>query len=106
MEALKPLEDIKSWNNRIDRHPEIYESYSELINDSVATSPWEWVILINDRTNPKVEEVEKMINLLENSYACVLLYNVGFMGFAKELFVKLVGGSKVYYGGWEDRLGL
>ena len=61
MEALKPLEDKYKvhWNNRIDRHPEIYESYSELINDSVATSPSEWVILINDRTNPKVEEVEK-----------------------------------------------
>jgi len=106
MEALKPLEDKYKvhWNNRIDRHPEIYESYSELINDSVATSPSEWVILINDRTNPKVEEVEKMINLLENGYACVLLYNVGFMGFAKEL-VRKIGwwDQRFTNGGWEDR---
>ena len=106
MEALKPLEDKYKvhWNNRIDRHPEIYESYSELINDSVATSPSEWVILINDRTNPKVEEVEKMINLLENGYACVLLYNVGFMGFSKESIRKIGWWDQRFtYGGWEDR---
>lgn len=92
------------WNNRIDRHPGMYDSYSELINHSVATSPTEWVILINDRTHPTIDEVEKMINLLENGYACVLLYNVGFMGFSKEL-VRKIGwwDQRFTYGGWEDR---
>lgn len=92
------------WNNRIDRHPEMYESYSELINHSVGTSPTEWVILINDRTYPTIDEVEKMISLLENGYACVLLYNVGFMGFSKEL-IRNIGwwDQRFTYGGWEDR---
>ena len=98
MKALNPLEERYEiyWNNRIDRHPEVYTSYSELINDSVATSPTEWVILINDRTNPTIEEVEKLLNLLENGFSCVLLYNVGFMGFSKELIRKI--------GWWDQRL--
>jgi hypothetical protein len=92
------------WNNRIDRHPEMYESYSELINHSIATSNTEWIILINDRTHPTVDEVEKMIYLLENGYSCVFLYSVGFMGFSKEL-IRQIGwwDQRFTYGGWEDR---
>lgn len=102
---LKPLEEKYKvhWNNRIDRYPLMYPSYSQLINHSVVTSPTEWVILINDRTFPKVEEVEKMIHLLENGFACVLLYNVGFMGFAKELIRKIGWWDERFkHGGWED----
>jgi len=106
MKLLKPLEkkyDVY-WNNRIDRHPEIYESYSKLINHSIATSPTEWVILINDRTIPSLEEVEKMITLLESGFACVLLYNVGFMGFSKELIRKIGWWDERFsWAGWEDR---
>ena len=48
MEALESLEDKYEvhWNNRIDRYPYAYPSYSELINHSVATSPSEYIILI------------------------------------------------------------
>jgi hypothetical protein len=105
IEALKPLESeykIK-WNNRIDRHPEVYESYSELINHSVATSSTEFIILINDRSHPTVEEVKKMLRLLEEGFACVLLYNVGFMGFSKELIRKIGWWDQRFiHGGWED----
>jgi hypothetical protein len=104
--ALKPLEDTFTvhWNNRIDRYPEMYPSYSELINHSMVTSPTEWVILINDRTHPTVGEVLKIIALLEQGYACVLLYGVGFMGFSKELIRKIGWWDQRFkYGGWEDR---
>jgi len=106
MDALSPL-SLKyniTWNNRIDRNPGMYESYSELINHSVATTDDEWIILINDRTYPTVDEVEKMLYLLENGYACVLLYAVGFMGFSKELIRKIGWWDQRFtYGGWEDR---
>jgi hypothetical protein len=106
IQVLKPLEqkyDIY-WNNRIDRHPEIYDCYSKLINHSIATSPTEWIILINDRTVPTVDEVEKMIDLLENGFSCVLLYNVGFMGFSKELIRKIGWWDQRFIcAGWEDR---
>jgi hypothetical protein len=106
MEALKPLEEKYKviWNNRIDRYPKMYPSYSQLINHSIATSPTEWVILINDRTHPTVQEVEKMLYLLENGMSCVFLYNVGFMGFAKELIRKIGWWDERFLqGGWEDR---
>jgi len=106
IKALSSLEKKYNvyWNNRIDRHPEIYDSYSKLINHSVATSPTEWVILINDRALPTVDEVEKMINLLQNGYACVLLYNVAFMGFSKELIRKIGWWDQRFtWAGWEDR---
>ena len=92
------------WNNRIDRYPKMYPSYSQLINHSIVTSPTEWVILINDRTSPTVEEVKKMITLLETGMSCVLMYNVGFMGFAKELIRKIGWWDERFiHGGWEDR---
>lgn len=97
MKLLSGLQDYVEvkWNNRIDRHPKIYDSYSELINHSIITSPTEWVILINDRTLPKLEEAKKMIGLLESGFSCVYLYNVGFMGFSKELIREI--------GWWDER---
>lgn len=106
VQALKPLEQEYKviWNNRIDRYPYMYPSYSQLINHSIVTSPTEWVILINDRTSPTVEETKKMLKLLTEGFACVFMYNVGFMGFAKELIRKIGWWDERYtYGGWEDR---
>ena len=92
------------WNNRIDRYPKMYPSYSQLINHSIVTSPTEWVVLINDRTSPTVDEIKKMLHLLETGMSCVLLYNVGFMGFAKELIRKIGWWDERFiHGGWEDR---
>jgi hypothetical protein len=105
MNALKPLEEKYKifWNNRINRYPESYNSYSELINDSVVSSPTEFVILINDRTKPKAEEVEHMIELLENGFAAVTKYSVGFMGFSKQLLRKIgFWDERFYGGGYED----
>lgn len=103
--ALKPLENNYKvhWNNRIDRYPKMYPTYSQLINHSIVTSPTEWMIFINDRCSPTVSEVEKMINLLENGFACVLLYNVGFMGFSKQLIRKIGWWDERFIQGWEDR---
>lgn len=106
MEILKPLSEKYKihWNNRIDRYPKAYPSYSQLINHAIATSLTEHLILINDRTTPSVEKTEKIINHLENGIACSLLYNVGYMGFAKEL-VRTIGfwDERFALGGWEDR---
>lgn len=105
MNLLKPLEEKYKiyWNNRIDRHPEAYSSYSELINDSIATSKTEFVFLINDRTLPTVEDVLHMIELLESGFAAVTKYSVGFMAFSKELIREIGWWDERYYGGgYED----
>ena len=45
-QELKGLGDYYNitWNNRIDRYPYAYPSYSELINDAIATSKDEFII--------------------------------------------------------------
>lgn len=106
IKALEPLSNKYKlyWNNRIDRFPYAYPSYSRLINHSVATSQTEFIILINDRTFPKLEEAQKIIDLLETGFACVFMYNVGFMGFSKQLIRKIGWWDERYLnGGWEDR---
>lgn len=93
-----------TWNNRINRYPHAYKSYSDLINDSVLTSNDEFIILVNDRTTPYAHQAKKMLQQLEEGYACSLMYNVGYMAFSKELF-RVIGGwdSRFLNGGWEDR---
>jgi hypothetical protein len=106
MELLEGLNDIYKvhWNNRIDRFPQAYPSYSQLVNHTIATSNTEFMVLINDRAFPTVEETVKMIGHLENGYACSMIYNVANMGFSKEL-VRTIGwwDERFLNGGWEDR---
>lgn len=102
---LKPLEQRFKvhWNNRIDRHPGSYDSYSELINEAVVTSSTEVVILINDRTLPKVHEVEHLLELLSQGYAAATKYSVGFLAVTKQLFRTIGWWDERYYGaGYED----
>lgn len=104
-DALRPLEHKYKvfWNNRKDRHPEAYNSYSELINDTVATSPTEFVIIISDRTVPKVNEVEKILELLQSGFAMATQYSTGFMGFSKQLIRKIGWWDERFIGGgYED----
>lgn len=106
MEVLKPLEEKYKvhWNNRIDRYPHLYPSFSQLLNHAIASSPTEWVIMMNDRLTPTVDEVEKCIHLLETGYSAVYLFNIGFFGCSKELIRKIGWFDEQYYlGGWEDR---
>ena len=106
IEMLKPLTEKYKvfWNNRIDRHPGLYPSYSQMLNHSIATSPTEFIFFINDRTFPKPEEVEKMIGHLETGHAWTALWGIGFSAHSKEL-VRKIGwqDERFINGGWEDR---
>ena len=98
MKALEPVEKKLKvyWNNRIDRHPDAYDSYSEMVNESVATSPTEWIVVINDRTVPTSEEFFKIIDLLKKGYAVATQWSVAYMGLSKEVFRKV--GMKMMIG--------
>ena len=100
---LIPLYDIE-YNLRINRYPKAYPSFSQLMNHAITTSNNEWMIFVNDRTTVTAEHTQKIINLLEEGFACVFLYNVGYMGFSKELIRRIGWWDELYLlGGWEDR---
>ena len=105
MECLKPLNDIFTvhWNNRIDRHPDTYPSFSEMINDSITSSPTEVVIWMNDRITPKPQDVIHIVELLENGFAAACKYSAAFLGSTKELYRQIGWWDERFYGGgWED----
>lgn len=105
MELLAPLNHFFKvhWNNRIDRHPESYDSYSQMVNEAVVTSPTEYIILMNDRTVPKPREVLHILHLLQSGYAAATKYSVAFMGISKELFRTLGWWDQRFIGGgYED----
>lgn len=92
------------WNNRIDRYPKAYPSFSQLMNHSIASSNTEWMIFVNDRTICTSDHTLKIINLLQSGFSCVCLYSVGYMGFSKELIRQIGWWDERYLlGGWEDR---
>lgn len=80
-----------------------YPSFSKLINDCVVEAPTEVVIICNDKSRPKKEDIDKIVSLLEEGYGFVGLYAWGFFGFKKELF-RRVGfmDERFIGGGYED----
>ncbi len=100
-DALEPLKEEFNvhWNNRIDRHPGAYDSYAELVNEAVATSPTETIILMNDRVVPKASEVRLILQLMHHGYAAASQWNVAFLGVTKELFRTIGWFDQRYYGG-------
>ena len=106
MNLLEPLKEKYRihWNNRIMRYPYAYPSYSQLMNHTIATSPTEFMLMVNDRTIPTVAGAEKMIQHMRSGFALSMLYNVGYMMFSKSL-IRRIGwwDERFKLGGWEDR---
>ena len=104
-ERLKPLENIFNvqWNNRIDRHPGTYDSYSQLVNESIATSPTERILLVSDRVIPTPEEGKRAIEILNQGYAMAGMWGVAYAAVTKELFRKVGWWDERFLGGgYED----
>lgn len=105
MDLLQPLDEKFKifWNNRIDRYPAAYPSFSQMINHSVVTSPTEIVIWLNDRVTPSPEDVEHIVELLHSGYAAASKYSAAFMGTTKELYRNIGWWDERFYGGgYED----
>jgi hypothetical protein len=104
-EALKPLEEKYKihWNLRIERNPGSYDSYSELVNDAISSSPTEIMVFLNDRVMPKVQDVEHMLWLLDNGYAAASKWSVAYIAYSKELIREIGWWDERYIGGgFED----
>ena len=101
MELLSPLQGEFNihWNNRIDRNPNAYDSYSELVNEAIATSPTETIILVNDRVVPHPREVLLMLQLIDRGFAVAGQWNIAFMALTKEVIRKIGWFDQRFYGG-------
>jgi len=104
-EALKPLQDHfnVNWNNRVDRHPETYNSYSQMVNESIITSPTERILLVSDRCIPTADEAKKAFDILDEGYGFAGMWGIAFMAVTKELFRKVGWFDERFLGGgYED----
>lgn len=80
-----------------------YPSFSKLVNECVAQSNTEIVILMSDKVRPKQSDVLKVLDLLNQGYGFVGLYRLAFFGFKKELFRKIGPFDERFVGGgYED----
>lgn len=105
MKALQPLSEKYKihWNLRIERNPGSYDSYSELVNDAIASSPTETMVFLNDRVIPKVSDVEHMLDLLDQGYAAASKWSVAYIAYTKELIREIGWWDERYIGGgFED----
>ena len=105
MSLLKPLESKFEifWNLRIERNPGSYDSYSQMVNEAIASSPTEIMVFLNDRVIPKPSEVEHMLQLLDEGYAAASKYSDGYIANTKELIREIGWWDERYIGGgFED----
>ena len=65
-------------------------SYSYLINQAIKNSPTEKFITFGDKAFPQLIHFEKAMRLLNDGFASVQLYCLGFCGWDKELF-RIIG---------------
>jgi UDP-N-acetylglucosamine 4,6-dehydratase len=80
-----------------------YPSFSKLVNDAVASSPTELVIILSDKVRPKPEDIQEMVAKLKQGYALVGLYRFACFGLHKDTF-RQIGAFDTRYegGGFED----
>jgi hypothetical protein len=80
-----------------------YDSFSKLVNTCVEQASTETVIIMSDKVIPLAENVQKLVSLLDEGYAFVGLYRLGFFGFRKELLRKIgMFDERFVGGGYED----
>jgi GT2 family glycosyltransferase len=78
-------------------------SFSQLVNQCVLSSPTEIVILMSDKILPTSENIEKILMLIEKGHGFVALYRFAFFGFKKELFRRIGPMDERFIGGgYED----
>jgi len=80
-----------------------YNSFSKLMNECIAKSENEIVIISNDKARAKPQHVNKIIDLLNQGFGFVGLYRFGFFGFKKDLIRKIgFFNERFIGGGYED----
>jgi GT2 family glycosyltransferase len=85
------------------KNGENYPSFSKLINECVAESSTEIIIICNDKARPMKQDIQKTLSLIDEGYGFVGLYSFGFFGFKKELMRRMGPLDERFIGGnYED----
>jgi len=80
-----------------------YPSFSKIVNDAIASSLYEQIIICNDKARPTHAAVEKILAMLKAGWGMVGLYRFGFFGFKKDLIRKIGFFDEGFIGGgYED----
>jgi hypothetical protein len=74
-------------------------SYSQLINEAIESSPTEHFITLGDKAKPNEDHVFKCLDLLYSGFASAQMYCLGFVGWHKELFRRIGMFDERYIGG-------
>ena len=79
------------------------ESFSQLVNNCIASCPTETIIIASSRVEPTASDVNKILDILDRGYGLVGLYRFAFFGFKKELIRKIgFFDQRFIKGWWED----
>jgi|GEM_PF-539610 Glycosyltransferases, probably involved in cell wall biogenesis len=93
---------VKDFNNRIFDGTG-YKSCAKLINDCIVSSPYEKIIICNDKARPANLDINKILTMLDEGWGVVAPYRFGFFGFKKDLIRKIGFFDEGYIGGgYED----
>ena len=108
IEQKKMLSGIESkfeieWDVRAERKEGLYSSFSQMINESVYLLESEYVIFINPKSEPKPEDIEKIISDLCSGFCLSTIIAFGFWGTTKQLFREIgLLDERFLGGGLED----
>jgi GT2 family glycosyltransferase len=93
---------LDGLNNRIFDGAN-YPSFSKLVNECIASSACEEIIICNDKARPTRMAVEKILAMLKDGWGLVATYRFGFFGFKKDLIRKIgFFDERFIGGGYED----
>lgn len=68
-----------------ERNAVLYSSFSQMINEAIDETDYEFMIFINPKTIATAQDLNFIIERLSSGYCFASIFGFGFMGFSKQL---------------------
>ncbi len=85
LDVLRDTFEIEYWF-RSERNADMYQSFSQMINDAIDDTDSEFMVFINPKSEIILSDIHLIINNLCSGYAAVYTTSFGVHGATKELF--------------------
>jgi hypothetical protein len=89
--CLGPLNsffEIEYWFRK-DRNPDMYHTFSQMINEAIDDTDSEFMVFINPKSEILIDDIKFIISGLCSGYAAVYTTSFGVHGATKELFRRI-----------------